>query len=237
MGFERFNMLNLIRSVAHEPILTGAVVFCLLLVGGLLLSDWAEKRRTRNLLKTRDELKELHQRNCSEGNANPQPQLISQGLETNGRPPFRLFRWQFALFSILVAAIVYPRIKDSLPVEAKSQSDAPAPRSEPAATPPVRQTHTLVALRAQTPPTETDTPDFLKGVGFGLAGAAPTRSDSLTLRSNEGTVDCAALFQLDSESDWDSFSDSPDGDFRNNYPIHSSSFAAMNPQGRGFSRR
>lgn len=215
-------MINFLRFVLHEPLLTGAVTFCLLLVGGLVLSDWAEKRRTRNLLKMRDELKELHR----QGISTPviRQAALKQAVDnTAGRPAFRLFRWEFALLSAIAVALVIPRLQEPMTAKAKSQTetaDAEAkqassvPTPEPkAATPSIQSENQVASGNTQ----------FLDGISLTLAGTKPSRTDLLSFRSNHVLVDCAALFE--ENADGEPIKSSADGEFRKNYSVRNDTFA------------
>lgn len=101
--------MDMIRWFVHEPILGGVVLLCLLLVGAIILSDWLEKRRTRQFLQIRDELKELHRRQKTPADGLMEAsETASVRTAREQRPVFKLFRWEFALLSTLLVALWGP---------------------------------------------------------------------------------------------------------------------------------
>lgn len=87
--------MDIIRLLLREPVITGAVSICLAIVFGLILSDWAEKRRNREMLRAK-ELSRVKQSGMRHAPINP---------------VFRLFQWKFAVVCIAVAIFVVPQFK------------------------------------------------------------------------------------------------------------------------------
>ncbi|MBC8095138.1 MAG: hypothetical protein H7Y43_04935 [Akkermansiaceae bacterium] len=228
-------MINLIRSVLREPLLTGAVMLCLMVVGGLILSDWADKRRTRNLLKTRNALRELHLRNRLD--PEPDPNVGSKCSETKGlrRVLFTGVRWKFALFSAVVVALVLPRLQSDLDVEAKS----PVKGNASTSIDPTSESHASTTVPIKIAASTTNNSSyFLRNIGISLSSPIQTSSDSLSLSTGAGTADCATLFHWSSnETEWDFLSESTDGEFRVNDSIQYDSLSAIDPQRTGWFRQ
>ncbi|MGN6555521.1 MAG: hypothetical protein ACTHLW_17585 [Verrucomicrobiota bacterium] len=108
--------MDMIRWFVHEPFLGGVVLLCVSLVGALILSDWLEKRRTRQFLQVRDDLKEVYQRQqASAGGLGQLSEMANLRAARGQRPVFKLFRWEFALLSTLLVALWNPN-KFSQPI-------------------------------------------------------------------------------------------------------------------------
>ncbi len=95
------SMERIFHLIASQPLAVGVIGLCLLLVVSLLLSDWAEKRRERELLLLRARLRRSQR---------PDPAL-HRALQAN-RPVFRLFRWEFLFLSIAFAGLWIPGESD-----------------------------------------------------------------------------------------------------------------------------
>lgn len=143
---------------------------CLVLVVGLIVSDWAEKRRMRELLRAKEAARQALRNNRSA----PGPQLV-----TPAKPAFRIFRWEFAALSILVAAFVYSSIRSKQEVKAHEEKVPAEAQAAKAAE---------VAVAKQIP------------------AAIPAAAPKPAVASNGGSVNPDALFQFDTRSD---FGDTP----------------------------
>lgn len=224
-------MLNFIRFLVHEPFLSGVVTFCLLLVGGLVLSGWAEKRRTRALLKIRDDLKELHRQHLANPDevAGYQAESAPQDLR-DSRPFFRLFRWEFALLSAIAVAVILPRIQGPMKIEAKATAQNPEAEQP--------KQDSLVATEARTTQpapastTQSETPHFLAGIGLTLSEPKSDHTDILSLKTDHRLVNCAALFEESSNSDEEVLPSTDGGEFRRNYPVQADAFTSVALGGR-----
>ena len=85
-------MGDLLRLMLSHALPTGVVCLCLLLVTGLLLSDWAEHRRERRLL-----IQRARARHLDDGALSDDILAIDDRLKQELRrhqPVFRLFRWE-----------------------------------------------------------------------------------------------------------------------------------------------
>ncbi|HHY84217.1 MAG TPA: hypothetical protein GYA07_01590 [Verrucomicrobia bacterium] len=99
-------MGDLLRLMLSHALPTGVVCLCLLLVTGLLLSDWAEHRRERRLL-----IQRARARHLDDGALSDDILAIDDRLKQELRrhqPVFRLFRWEFLVASLAVLAVVAP---------------------------------------------------------------------------------------------------------------------------------
>ena len=92
-------MNGILHLIASEPLAVALVGLCLLVVGGLLLSDWGEKRRERELLLLRARLR-------AQRSGLDDPEL-RQALQAN-RPVLRLFRWEFLIVSLALVGVWAP---------------------------------------------------------------------------------------------------------------------------------
>lgn len=185
-------------------------MLCLAIVGGLVLSDWAAKRRARNLLKIRDALKAQNRQTSADlGNANL-------------KPAFRIFRWEFAVLAAAVVFFLFPKSQKSIPVEAKS----PAPSTITNNVVLSSQAHQKeIETESATPPALTSAPVAATTSGIKSPAAEGTASVSVD-----------ALFEHRSHSDLEI--QNSDADLRENYPISSGSFAPNGPgRDTGFSHR
>jgi hypothetical protein len=97
-------MGKIFHLIASEPLAIGVVGLCLLFVVALFLSDWAEKRRERQLILARARLRNSSLRH--DGLLAHDP-AISRALRAN-RPVFRLFRWELLLVSIAFVGLWAP---------------------------------------------------------------------------------------------------------------------------------
>jgi K+-sensing histidine kinase KdpD len=64
-------MLKLLRALFHEPLLTGLVIFSILLVVALLISAVTENRRNRKMMERRERARrqnQLYQRQAALSN-------------------------------------------------------------------------------------------------------------------------------------------------------------------------
>jgi|GEM_PF-5383848 hypothetical protein len=98
-------MIDLIRYFVHEPLFSGMVLLCILIVGGLVISDWFDKRREKQLEQARAAAK-LNRTNAEKPSAG-----------------FRIFRWQFAVVCAVLAVFLLSRSNDSTKVNAKPDED------------------------------------------------------------------------------------------------------------------
>ena len=112
------------RFFLHQPIFAGLVSLCLMVVAGLILSDWAEKRRTRALLRLRDQLKAAHQ----QGRKPESPSFFHIGT-VRPKPVFRIFRWEFVALSVVAVVFIAPLAQKPLQVRAKSAPESVSPGS------------------------------------------------------------------------------------------------------------
>jgi hypothetical protein len=110
-------MIDLLRFIRHEPLMGVIVIACILIVGGVMLSDWFEKRRTRELLKIRDELK---RRNLAELHGQESDEPVVSARFSPPNQPFRIFRWEFAFLTMVGVALWLPTRQ--MPVHAKARS-------------------------------------------------------------------------------------------------------------------
>lgn len=151
-------MHSLIHMISHDPLLFGLAAFGILLVVGLKLNDWSEKRRERQMTAIRQWLKEQNQSGTpslagGKGTALPGNWPLS-------RPPFRIFRWEFVLLAIVAGAVAIPmkmrvsarhakpKVTQTPPTRAKSPA-APAEKGVLAKTnSPSRYAESKVRVRA-----------------------------------------------------------------------------------------
>jgi len=184
----------------HEPILAGTVLLCLTIVSGLVLSDWAAKRRARNLLKIRDGLREQYRQQESGTPASVSvPTAIS-------KPAFRIFRWEFAVVCVIAVFFLLRQSEKSLPVEAKSASHSISTNN--------------AVLSSPSPTVE------IKAAAQERAGATPVKvaaSGKSPVTEGTASVSVDALFEHQSRSNR-SIQDS-EAELRKNYSAESGSFA------------
>jgi hypothetical protein len=237
-------MMNLFQFFRHEPALGGIVLFCLLLVGGVVLSDWLEKRRTRKLLKLRDELKELNLR----GGRDLEPEPIRHS--TAQHRGFRIFRWEFVLLSVICVGIWMPfSKKSSAPVQARShaEADGTMPKKEPtpestAASPAIQEP--LIAFTVSSPKVSPGKIRLrLLDSGNVNSGTDEPRFHSSLLGSlrrttTEHSVDVSALFQENPNSEELDALEPAALSPRDVYPIGNNGFTPNDPRKRmSFSKR
>lgn len=120
-----------------ELALNVAALMAVLLLVVLKLSDWATKKREREIQLSRERAREQHQRMSHESGtsgAPPAAALSSEPVSLNRLPklPFRIFRWEFLLLTLAAVLLIMPlRMK----IKAHSvPSAAPATMNNPAST-------------------------------------------------------------------------------------------------------
>jgi hypothetical protein len=127
----------MIRFLFSELMLSGAVAFCLLLVGGLIVSDWAEKRRIRRIRGLCAKYRELNQLGS---------RPLSPGFEgARGRPLRRIFRLDLLLLSIVAIAVVTAMTRQAKPVHASPASTVTAVSAETARRDPYQNPFSVTA--------------------------------------------------------------------------------------------
>lgn len=203
-------MTTLIRFFLHEPIFSGVVLFCVLVVAGLILSDRAEKRRTKELLRAREAARLALKSGVDTRN----PATVA----TSPNRTFRIFRWEFALVSIVVIAFVGPKFSEPAKVGAKIKQEATKQPSSAKANPAV----------TATPSNESE------------LTAALVVSSTNSIAQNSGSSGAASrnsIFNFESEAEWEGLADSTQDEIRGDLRS-GSTFNAPDPSRRGrFSRK
>lgn len=95
-------MQNLLRLLLSEPLATLVIGVGILVIGALLFSDWAEKRRERQLLELRARARNIP-------GASPLNAPVAAGLASSQpqqKSLFRTFGWELSVIAIAVAALV-----------------------------------------------------------------------------------------------------------------------------------
>jgi hypothetical protein len=182
-------MMTLIRSFFQEPLLSALVLLCLILVGGLMLSSWAEKRRTRKFLEARAAARRT---NLAGGNS---ADLIepATGAAAARSPVFKLFRWEFVLLSVVLATFVIPKTMKPTGINAKSPAEPPSAQAGPSAAaevhlPAAQPSSDLFAAELKLSLNERE--NFSLDLGLDVGGEA----------------DPDSLFLFESDADWDGLS-------------------------------
>lgn len=230
--------MDLLRFFRHEPVLTALVTFCALLIGGVMLSDWLEKRRTRQLIKLRDDLKEQNRNGARAPESKPPSRPRPAG--------FRIFRWEFVFVSVLFIAVWIPfSRKHSVQIHAKGRIESapapvavssPAPRNDPA--PAVNLPPPLVTLTVSHPqciPGKVR----LRLLDFEKATDVAPQSESSPLGSLRKSstelraANVAALFEeFESSEESSAVEQTAALSPRDIYPIGNGGFAPAGPGGR-----